>query len=292
MTPTEQWTVGKLLTWTTDYLKKSGSENPRLDAEVLLAAARRCERIMLYTAFEEVVAEEVRAKFRDLVKRRAEGAPVAYLVGKREFYSLNLRVTPDVLIPRPETEFVVIAALDALKGIESPVVADVGTGSGAIAIAIAKHAAGARVTAIDTSEAALAIARQNAADQQVEERIAFLAGDLLAGLPAEPTFDIIASNPPYVSEAEFAELSPAVRDHEPRLALVGGETGTEIVARLIPQAAERLKAGGSLILEISPMIAAAVVELFAQDGRFEPALASKDLAGLLRIVQAKRLKSS
>jgi release factor glutamine methyltransferase len=290
MTQTEQWTVGRLLTWTTDYLKKSGSENPRLEAEVLLAAARQCERIMLYTAFEEVVAEEVRGKFRDLVKRRAEGTPVAYLVGKREFYSLNLRVTPDVLIPRPETEFVVIAALDALKGIEAPAVADVGVGSGAIAIAIAKHAPGAKVVAIDASPAALAVARQNAADHQVQTRIEFQQGDLLADLPAQPTFDVIASNPPYVSEAEFGELSPAVRDHEPRLALVGGAAGTEIIARLIPQAAERLQAGGTLILEISPMIAAAVVELLAQDGRFEPAVASKDLSGLLRIVQARRLK--
>src|SRR5437879_1327796 len=112
----ESWTVLRLLIWTTDYLKAHGSDSPRLEAEVLLAHARGCERIMLYTAFDEVVADEVRAKFRELVKRRAEGVPVAYLVGKREFYSLSFRVTPDVLIPRPETEFVVVAALDALKG--------------------------------------------------------------------------------------------------------------------------------------------------------------------------------
>src|SRR6476661_3147385 len=110
----ESWTILRLLTWTTDYLKSHGSENPRLDAEVLLAHARGCDRIMLYTAFDEVVADDVRAKFRELVKRRAEGVPVAYLVGKREFFSLSFRVTPDVLIPRPETEFVVLAALDAL----------------------------------------------------------------------------------------------------------------------------------------------------------------------------------
>ena len=115
----ETWTVLRLLTWTTDYLKSHGSESPRLDAEVLLAHARGCERIMLYAAFDEVVADDVRAKFRDLVKRRAEGTPVAYLVGKREFYSLSFRVTPDVLIPRPETEFVVVAALDALKSSRS-----------------------------------------------------------------------------------------------------------------------------------------------------------------------------
>src|SRR5436309_1823881 len=156
----ESWTVLRLLTWTTDYLKSHGSENPRLDAEVLLAHARGCERIMLYTAFDQVVDESTRAKFRELVKQRAEDTPVAYLVGKREFYSLSFRVTPDVLIPRPETEFVVVAALDALKGsgftvqgsadsVQNPFVADVGTGSGAIAVAIAKHAPQSRVVATD-----------------------------------------------------------------------------------------------------------------------------------------------
>jgi release factor glutamine methyltransferase len=183
----ESWTVLRLLTWTTDFLKQRGSESPRLDAEVLLAAAKGCERIMLYTAFDEVVSEEIRGKFRELVKRRADGVPVAYLVGQREFYSLRLRVTPDVLIPRPETEFVVIAALDHLgqgsprSKVQRPTseqssdvamgdvgpgtldiglrVADVGTGSGAIAVAIAKHAPTCRVTAIDNSPAALAIAQ-------------------------------------------------------------------------------------------------------------------------------------
>src|SRR5437762_11217923 len=177
----DSWTVLRLLTWTTDYLKSHGSDSPRLDAEVLLAHARGCERITLYTTFDEIVSEEVRGKFRELVKRRAEGVPVAYLVGKREFYSLSFRVTPDVLIPRPETEFVVVAALDALKGSEfrvqgseAPLVADIGTGSGAIAVAIAKHAPGCRVIATDISPAALAIAKENAAAQGVAGRIEFV----------------------------------------------------------------------------------------------------------------------
>src|SRR6478672_7807971 len=181
----ESWTILRLLTWTTDYLKSHGSDSPRLDAEVLLAHARGCERIMLYTAFDQIVDESVRGKFRELVKRRAEGEPVAYLVGKREFYSLSFRVTPDVLIPRPETEFVVVAALDALKELPNdPLVADVGTGSGAIAVAIGKHAPRAKAIAIDISSAALAVAKENAAAHQVLERIEFLEGDLLASLPA------------------------------------------------------------------------------------------------------------
>lgn len=297
----ETWTVLRLLTWTTEFLKSHGSESPRLDAEVLLAHARGCERIMLYAAFDEVVADDARARFRELVKRRADGTPVAYLVGKREFYSLSFGVTPDVLIPRPETEFVVVAALDALRAAREGVagissrsdglqVCDVGTGSGAIAVTIAKHAPDCRVTAIDISPAALAIAKENAATHEVAERIDFIQGDLLAGIPAKPQFTVIASNPPYVSESEYATLAPQVKDHEPRQALVGGPTGTEIIEQLIPQAAQRLLPGGWLILEISPMIAGRVIELINAGGGYEPATAVKDLAGLTRVIQA-RLKA-
>lgn len=292
----DAWTVLRLLTWTTDYLKQHGSDSPRLDAEVLLAHARGCERIMLYAAFDQVVADDVRAKFRELVKRRAEGTPVAYLVGKREFYSLSFRVTPDVLIPRPETELVVVETLGALgggprsnvQGPRSAVVADVGTGSGAIAVAVAKHAPQCRVIAVDASPAALAIAQENAVACGVAERIEFLEGDLLARLPVEARFSIVASNPPYVSEAEYETLSTSVKNHEPRQALVAGPTGTEVIERLIPQAAERLLPGGWLIVEVSPMIAGRVVELIASDGRYEPAIIVKDLAGLARVVKGRR----
>lgn len=284
----ETWTILRLLKWTTDYLKQRGSESPRLDAEVLLASAKGCERITLYTAFDEVVSDDLRAKFRDLVKRRAEGVPVAYLVGKKEFYSLPFRVTPEVLIPRPETESAVVAALDGLKtsGLE-PMVADIGTGSGAIAVAIARHAPSAHIVAIDISPAALAIAQSNAQEHGVAERIEFREGDLLSPVPAEPTFALIVSNPPYVSETEYAQLSPHVRDHEPRQALVAGPTGAEVIERLIPQAAERLLPGGLLIIEISPMIATRVVELLAADPRLEPATIIKDLSGMARVVRAR-----
>jgi release factor glutamine methyltransferase len=307
----ETWTVLRLLTWTTEYLKSHGSENPRLDAEVLLAHARGCERIMLYTAFDEVVSDDVRTQFRELVKRRAEGVPVAYLVGKREFYSLNFRVTADVLIPRPETEFVVVAALEVLKSSKFRIqgsklaeenaaqtlnfepgtlnwIADVGTGSGAIAVSIAKHAPSCHIVATDISPAALAIAKENARAHGVADRIEFLEGDLLSLLPAEPRFAVIASNPPYIAESELATLAPSVRDHEPRHALIAGPTGTEIIERLVPQAADRLLPGGGLILEISPQIASRVTALFAADGRFEPATITKDLAGLARVVKARR----
>lgn len=288
----ESWTVLRLLTWTTDYLKSNGSESPRLDAEVLLAHARGCERIMLYTAFDQVVDDETRAKFRDLVKRRATGEPVAYLVGRREFYSLNFRVTSAVLIPRPETEFLVVAVLDAVKEIGGQnselLIADVGTGSGAIAITVAKHEPTVKLVAIDISPPALAIAKENATTHGVADRIEFIEGDLLASLPAEPRFAVIASNPPYIGEGEINTLAKSVINHEPRHALISGPTGTEIIERLIPQAAERLLPSGALILEVSPIIANRVVEFFAADGRFEPATITRDLAGLARVITAHR----
>jgi release factor glutamine methyltransferase len=299
---TEPWTIGRLLTFTTDYLKQHGSDSPRLDAEVLLAEARGCKRIELYTAFSEVADEKTRTAFRELVRRRAEGTPVAYLVGKREFFSLSFRVTSDVLIPRPETELLVVRVLDLFKQFDAiqeprpsgsdgnqPALADVGTGSGIIAICVAKHAAQQSVTAIDTSSAALAVAKQNATDHGVADRIEFVQSDLLENIPAEQKFNIIASNPPYVSESEFVTLARSVRDFEPRQALVAGPRGTEVIERLAPQAARHLKTGGWLLLEVSPMIEPAVRELIAGQGGFELAATIKDSAGHPRVVQARRV---
>lgn len=292
MTQTETWTVGRLLTWTTDYLKQQGVEGARLDAEILLAEARGCRRIDLYASFAEPASDETRAAFRELVRRRAEGTPVAYLVGRREFYSLPFRVTPDVLIPRPETEFLVVALLDRIKQgrFDGPIrIADVGTGSGIIAVCAAKHASAARVTAIDIHRPALAVAATNVADHGVAERIELIQSDLFASLPAERRFDFVVSNPPYVSTSEMALLAPEVRDHEPQVALLAGERGTDVIERLLPQAAERLAPGGWLLLEISPMLAQTVERLIAAQGAFELAPTIKDLAGLPRVAQARRV---
>ncbi len=288
----ESWTIRRLLAWTTEFLAKHRAESPRLEAEVLLAHARGSKRIDLYTAFDEEPPEAIRTAFRDLVKRRSQGIPVAYLVGEREFYSLPFQVNPAVLIPRPETEFVVLGLLEAAKAggrREAEFrIADVGTGSGILAVCAAKHLPRAHVTAIDISPAAMEVARANATRHGVAERIEFLEGDLLSVVPAEPKFDFIVSNPPYVSEAEFAALEMGVREHEPRVALVGGEKGTEIIARLIPQAAERLVAGGCFFCEFSPMIAAEVRRLVEADGRFGPPRITKDLAGHARVIAAER----
>lgn len=292
MSAAEPWTIGRLLGWTQEYLSQRGADSPRLDAEVLLAQARGCRRIELYTAFDEQPPESVRNSFRELVRRRAEGMPVAYLVGRREFYSLDFLVTPDVLIPRPESEFLVIAAIDALKARGAPSeparVLDVGTGSGCLAVSLAKHWPGARVTACDISPAALAVAASNAARHAVADQIRFVESDLCRTLPADEVYDLVLSNPPYVSSAEYAQLATEVARYEPRLALEAGPTGLELITRLVAEAAERLRPGGWLLCEISPQLEASCQELFAAQPAWQWHPPVKDLAGLTRVVVAER----
>ncbi len=282
------WTVGRLLTWTTDWLGTKGAEAPRLDAEVLLAHVRGCPRIALYTAFDTPVADAERGRFRELVKRRGEGEPVAYLVGSREFFSLPFIVTKDVLIPRPETEGLVVRTIDLLKDAAAPRIIDVGTGSGAIAVTLAKQLPRAMIVATDISPAALAVAKANAERHGVADRIEFVECDLLADPRTAGPWDVIVSNPPYVREDEYPALPRDVREHEPKSALVAGPTGAEIVARLAAEAAERLAPGGWLLVEIGPStVAAAEAAIAAQPGLTAgPTL--KDMAGLPRIVQARR----
>lgn len=292
MSAAETWTVGKLLTWTADYLKKSGSPSPRLDAEVLLAHARGCQRIELYTAFDQEPSEQVRAAFREMVKRRAEGSPVAYLVGYKEFYSITFEVNSDVLIPRPETEHLVVEALDRAKQLavgDRPLeIVDVGTGSGAIAISVAKHYQNCTVTAIDISPAALEVARRNAQRHGLDgERICFIQGDLLTNCSGSQ-FDLILSNPPYVSQDEYQKLAKTVRDFEPRLALVSEPEAGSVIARLIQQAKSHLRSGGFLIFEFSPMLTDQLANLVPSDGSWNQPHVIKDLAGLPRVVTLRR----
>lgn len=288
----DKWTILRLLQWTEDYLRQHEAESPRLEAEVLLAEARHCQRIELYTAFDEEADEPTRMAFRELVRRRADGMPVAYLVGRKEFYSMSFRVNPDVLIPRPETEHIVVTLLDLAKEYRRPEsalqVLDVGTGSGILAVCAAKHLKHSEVTAVDISAGSLEMAKKNASDHRVAERIRFVASDLLAALPDDQMFDFIVSNPPYVSESEYAELPGDVKNHEPRGALVAGPKGTETIARLIGQAAPRLRQGGAMLIEISPMIHDAVQAIIEarDDLRLEPTI--KDLAGHYRVVHATR----
>jgi release factor glutamine methyltransferase len=226
------------------------------------------------------------------VKRRGEGEPVAYLVGSKEFFSLPFSVGPAVLVPRPETEGLVNRVLDLCRPLVAagrrPRVIDVGTGSGAIAVTLAKQLAGLELCATDISAPALAVARENAARHGVGERVAFVECDLLSDPLAAGPWDVIVSNPPYVREDEVAALPRDVRDHEPRAALVAGPTGVEVVERLAGQAAERLAAGGWLLIEIGPSTAEAARNVIAAVPGLVPEPTLADGAGLPRIVQARR----
>lgn len=290
---TEPWTVLRLLQWTSDFFKSRGSESPRLDAEILLAHARDCERIELYTAFAEVPTDEQRIAFRELVRRRGEGAPVAQLVGFREFYSIPLRVDENVLVPRPETEHLVVEAIDQAKAIAANVsgrplrILDVGTGSGAIAIAIAKNLKDAEVVAVDVSLPALDIARWNVDKQKLSDRISLLQSDLFESLAPNSKFDVICSNPPYISQSEYDELPDTVRNHEPRGALLSGVDGTEIIARILTDAPAFLYPAGRLILEYSPMIADACKAIAEASGQWTDLKRIRDLAGHQRILSLR-----
>ena len=292
-TQSDPWTILRLLQWTTEHLRKTGSPSPRLDAEVLLAHARGCERIALYTAFAEEPDEPVKAKFREIVKRRSQGEPVAYLVGKKEFYSIPFLVTKDCLIPRGETEHIVIECLDRAKLIMATEpekhfnIVDVCTGSGCIAVSVAKHLKLCNVTAIDLSSAAVAIANANVEMHQLADRISVIESDLLTSIP-DHSVDFVLSNPPYVSEAEYAKLDKTVREHEPRMALVAGIAGTEIIERLATQAAQKLVEMGWFICELSPMIADQIESYMASTNNWTNITIIKDLARLKRLVVAQR----
>lgn len=283
------WTVGRIIDWTTGHLKKHGSESPRLEAEILLAFARGCPRIQLYVQYNDLLTDAQRATMRDLVLRRAQSEPVAYLVGHREFFGLDFHVSRDVLVPRPETETLVLELLAIGKPLAMPRVLDLGTGSGCIAISAAVHLPAASVTAVDISGPALGVAKGNAARHQVAGRIDFREGDLFSPLDAGATFDIIASNPPYVAEGEMESLPADVRLHEPHSALQAGPQGLDVLERIIATAPGHLVSGGWLLLEFSPEQAEAVTGLLEGNGSFAEVAVVKDVAGQWRVSRARRV---
>jgi release factor glutamine methyltransferase len=281
----ETWTVRRLLEWTEAFLRTKQVESPRLEAQILLAHALGCQKIDLYVRHEEEPPEDRRAAFRDMIRKRAEGMPVAYLVGHREFYSLSFDVSPAVLIPRPETETLVLEALRLLKPMEAPRVLDLGTGSGCIAVSLARQHKTARVTAVDLSAAALAVARTNAHKHGVADRVTFDEGDLFAPVAGQ-AFDLIVSNPPYIAHAEFPTLDPGVREFEPRSALDGGPDGLAVYRRIAAEAAHALAPGGTILVEVGATQAPAVRELFSP--YLDPGPTFQDAAGRPRVVTARR----
>jgi release factor glutamine methyltransferase len=287
MATDQPWTIRRLLEWTKNYLTQKESESPLLDAQVLLAHAVGCHRIELYTRYDQEVPEGVRARFRELIQKRVAGCPVAYLVSRKEFFSLQFEVNPDVLIPRPDTETVVDTCLRLAKEMPAPAILDVGTGSGAIPVALATQHTGAVLTATDISTKALDVAKRNAEKHGVAGRIRFFAGDLFEPVPEAGRFDFILCNPPYIPTADIAKLAPGVRDYEPRQAIDGGPDGFAVFDRLIAEAPRYLRPGGYLIVEIgAPQEGPARAKIEAHGG-YELEKTVFDSAGHPRVLKAR-----
>lgn len=280
------WTIGSLVKWATDDFKARGIESPRLDAEILVAHALRIDRMkVILEALRPLEAGEL-AMLRELVKRRRAHEPIAYLRGEREFYGHTFKVDARVLIPRPDTEALVEVALARSADVSlSMRLLDLCTGSGCVAIAIAKARPTAEVVASDVSDGALAVARDNAL-RLGAYNVSFVQGDLFAAVPAQ-RFDVITANPPYIATAEIPTLMPDVREFEPRLALDGGADGLDLVRRIVAEAPGWLEADGVLALEVGAGEAPAVRELFEAAG-YREVKVERDYAKIERVVSGAR----
>lgn len=279
-------TAAEALAWARTLLRDAGVESPALDAEVLLAQALNSDRTALYRAPERPLTPAEQERFAFLARERARRRPAAHLTGRREFMGLDFAVTPDVLIPRPETELLVELALAHLRGHTNPLVVDVGCGSGAIAVSLAVFAPQACCWAADISPAALDVARKNATRHGVADRVAFLEGDLLVPFPENVVRQaaLLTANLPYIPTRELTGLAPEVRA-EPRLALDGGADGLDLYRRLIPRAAALLPAGALMLIEIAPYQARAAQDLLGPD-QWSSVQCHRDLAGKERVMAA------
>ena len=288
------WTIRDLLGVTTDYLKNKRVESPRLTSEVLLAHQLGVDRVALYLNFDQPLTDEELSGYRTLIRRRVAREPIQYLTGVQEFWSLEFKVGPNVLIPRADSELLVERAL-ALAASSIPpargplAVLDMGTGSGALAVAIATELPEALICAVDVSEEALGYARLNALAHGMNERIRFVRGDLWEPLTGgDHAFDLIVSNPPYVAREEFGSLPPEVRDHEPARALDGGPGGMREIQRLVKGALPFLKTGGWILIEMDPRQTGTTMDLMAHVGGYAEVSRVKDLAKRYRVVEARK----
>ena len=277
------WTIGSILKWTEQYFGTRGIDSPRLDAEVLLSHVLGKERIYLYVHFDEPLEAPELAAYREYIKQRVARQPVAYIIGRREFMGLSFKVTPAVLVPQPDTEILVQAALDRLAAKPAARIADIGTGSGAIVLSLLYYRKELQASAVDISADALAVAAENAASLGVAERVMFCEGDLLAPLAGQQ-FDAIVSNPPYIPTADIAGLAPEVRTAEPMGALDGGADGLVFYRRLVADAPALLASDGFLAMEVGIHEAAPVAALAQASGAFARTEVLKDLAGIERVV--------
>jgi len=279
----QNWTVKELLEWTCNYFKEKNIKEARLEAEILLARVLGKDRVYLYANYDAPVNQDERSIFREFIKRRARKEPLAYITGAKEFMSLEFKVNPNVLIPRPESEIIVEKAIDLFKD-QPCTICDIGTGSGALAISLAYYLPLTQVFATDISPQALATARDNAASLQVE--VEFLEGDLLSPfLDKEHCFDLIVANLPYISQEEYHTLDSGVKSYEPQIALLAPGDGLDIYRRLLPQAFTLLKEGAYLFIEIGWQQGEKAIQMMSD---FEEIQLIKDLAGYDRVVMARK----
>jgi release factor glutamine methyltransferase len=287
-----EWTVLKVLQWAAPYLKERGIDSPRATAEILLAHALHTERVQLYMHHDQPLEKTELAAFKELLRRRLRREPVAYIVGWKGFRTLELKVTPEVLIPRPETEGLVEAALAALSAFpngRTARVLDLGTGSGAIVLALAAEAPGHRYFASDLSPAAMAVARRNAEAAGVSDHVFFWAADWFSALqPVRAVFDLVVSNPPYVASGAIDGLQPEIACHEPRLALDGDADGLRSYRAIIAEAHRHLAPGGRLLLEIGCDQRRAVQQLVEPSGHYAGFECVKDYSGRERVVSVHK----
>ena len=285
----ENWTILKVLQWTAGYFGRKGIDQPRANAEVLLAHVLGKERIELYLNYDQPLTPDELSRYREAVRRRSCREPVQYITRRQEFWSLEFEVNPAVLIPRPETELLVERALELLPDAPARVL-DLGTGSGAIAVVLARERPSFSVVATDRSPDALDVARRNALRHGVGDRISFLAMDLFSGFSlSRCSFDLIISNPPYIGEREFQCLPPEIAGHEPRSALRGGGAeGLDIIRRIVAEAPRCLNTGGSMLLEIGLGQAEPLQNELANNPHFEERRFFKDYSGIMRILYLRK----
>ncbi|HTU63726.1 MAG TPA: peptide chain release factor N(5)-glutamine methyltransferase [Polyangiales bacterium] len=282
----EVWTARRLLTWMTQDFKSQELGTPRLDAELLISHVLEVDRVRLYMDLDRPLSAPELAAVRALVVRRRQREPVAYLVGQREFYRREFKVTPAVLIPRPDTETLVERACALLPEDQPRRVLDLCTGSGAIAVTLAAERALLSVVATDLSEAALAIAAENARKHGVEARVERRHGDLFAALADDAQFDLVVANPPYIRDAELPQLAAELQ-HEPRIALTSGAEGLDVLTRLCAEVDRYLTPGGAVLFEIGAGQAEVVAQLLAANPRLTGVTTHRDLGGIERVVEAK-----
>lgn len=291
-TQASPWTLKRLLDWTSDYLGQADVDQPRLCAEILLAETLQCQRIELYTNFDQCPDPQQLTCYRRWVRRCAQHEPVAYLVGRAHFYSLDFKVTPAVLVPRPETELLVSEAIHFLRQTTRPTVdvLDLGTGSGCIAVAVATHVVEAEIVAADNSTDALAVAAENVEQHDLQQRVTLCPSDLFAQVEdsGKALFDLIVTNPPYIAAAQFEKLDPNVREYEPKQALLGGDDGLDVIRTILARAEPYLADSGALMMEIAYDQAAAVIELFVRAGYLDNVETVRDQLGHQRVVKARK----